>query len=407
VKYQNLVKPDTFIGQYMEYMSNVETPHAYDFWCALWAIGVECGRTVFVDRPSAPVHLNWYLILAAESGTTRKSTAVRSVSQLVASDRGLLTGKTSPEALELILHQSTLQSGRAEAHFACPELVTILGREGYMSTMPGLLTDLYDCPDTRRSPGTLKSGEIIQHDVYVTFLSASTPSWLVTAINPSVIEGGFTSRVIFVVEDARKRAIAWPEYQPRSSIQTGLADVLQRTCSRARSIGALSISTGGLRKFTKWYKNRPVSNDPFYSSFEAREDDHVLRLAACLAINDGTLELQTTHVSVAIKVISHSKQRAAQLFGGNFSTGARVGDAVTRVRELLIEAGGDGIRHNALYRKVNHRLDNTEFKLLMKILHESDLIQVFQVEKGGKIYRATRNIENFGIISEVLAKVNA
>jgi len=32
---------------------------------------------------------------------------------------------------------------------------------------------------------------------------------------------------------------------------------------------------------------------------------------------------------------------------------------------------------------------------------------VFQVEKGGKIYRATRNIENFGIISEVLGKIGA
>ena len=390
----------------MEYMSNVETPYAYDFWCALWAIGVECGRTVYVDRPSAPVFLNWYLILAAESGTTRKSTAVRAASALISGDREVLSGKTSPESLELILHECTRQRGTATAHFAVPELVTILGREGYMSTMPGLLTDLYDSPELRRSPGTLKSGEIIQRDVYITFLSASTPSWLVTAINPSVIEGGFTSRVMFIVEDARKRSIPWPCNSRRTG-QSTVQMVLQETCTRARGVGGLTISQGGLRKFTKWYNNRPVSNDPFQSSFEAREDDHVLKLAACLAINDGTLELQTTHITTGIKVIADAKYKASQLFGGSFSTGARVGNAVTRVREILISAGGDGIRHNALYRRVNNRLDNTEFKLLMKILHESDLIQVFEVKNGGKIYRATRNIENFGIISEVLAKVNA
>ena len=406
MKYQSLIKPDTFIGQYMEYMSNVETPYAYDFWCAVWAIGVECGRSVFVDRPSAPVYLNWYLILAAESGTTRKSTAVRSIRQVLSGEQEVLSGKTSPESLELILHDATRRTGSATAHFAVPELVTILGREGYMSTMPGLLTDLYDSPAERRSPGTLKSGEIVQHDVYITFLSASTPSWLVTAINPSVIEGGFTSRVIFIVEDTRKRAIAWPESSKDLS-RDRLSGLLQRSCERARDIGALTISDGGLRKFTRWYNNRPVSNDPFQSSFEAREDDHVLRLAAGLAINDGTLELQTTHITTSIKVIADAKRKASTLFGGQFSTGARIGDAVTRVREILIEAGGDGIRHNTLYRRVNHRLDNTEFKLLMKILHESDLIQVFQVEKGGKIYRATRNIENFGIISEVLGKIGA
>ncbi len=36
VKYTTLVRPDTFIGQYMSYMSALDTPSAYDFWSALW-----------------------------------------------------------------------------------------------------------------------------------------------------------------------------------------------------------------------------------------------------------------------------------------------------------------------------------------------------------------------------------
>ena len=62
----------------MDYMSYVETAESYDFWCAVWAIGDACGRRVYVDRPNIPVYLNWYIILAAESGSTRKSTAITS-----------------------------------------------------------------------------------------------------------------------------------------------------------------------------------------------------------------------------------------------------------------------------------------------------------------------------------------
>ena len=55
MSYKKLVPQNSFIGQYLEHMSYVETAEAYDFWCAMWAIGVECGHDVFVDRPNTPV----------------------------------------------------------------------------------------------------------------------------------------------------------------------------------------------------------------------------------------------------------------------------------------------------------------------------------------------------------------
>jgi len=406
VNYKKLVPPDSFIGQYMEYMSYVETATSYDFWCAMWAIGTGVGRGVYVDRPNSPVHLNWYIILAAESGTTRKSTAISSITQIVHRDVPVLAGKTSPEALDLILHEQTCTNSSASIAFAVSELVTILGREGYMSSMPGLLTDLYDCPSERRSPGTLKSGEIIQKDVYVTFLSASTPSWLVTSINPSVIEGGFTSRVIFVVDDNRKRAIAWPQQRTpddRQRVLRGYEGMLER--GRQLQSG-ISISEGGLRKFRKWYNNRATHTDPFLSSFEAREDDHVLRAAGCLAINDGTLEIQAQHITKGIQLIADCKSKSNNLFGGDFSQRARLTGAIGRIREILIEAGTDGIKHNQIQRRVVRHLDAKELRTLMNIMHECGMVQIFKVSKGGTMYRATQSIEKFGVASEVLAKLN-
>ena len=405
MNYKKLVPPDSFIGQYMEYMSYVETAESYDFWCAVWAIGDACGRDVYVNRPNTPVYLNWYLILAAESGSTRKSTAIATITRVAKNNRRpLLAGKTSPESLELLLHEQTRIHGRASVSFAVSELVTVLGREGYMSSMPGLLTDLYDCPSERRTPGTLKSGEIIQKDVFVTFISASTPAWLVTAINPSVIEGGFTSRVIFVVDDSRKRAIPWPRQRDDNEEET-IKGYMSRTRATAASVKGIEISKGGLKKFSQWYTSKPCNRDSFLSSCEAREDDHVLRLAACLCINDGTLEIQTNHISTAIKVISGVKAGANSLFGGDFSQSARLADAVTRIREILIDFGTDGIKHGDLLRKMQKRLDARELAILTKVLHECGMIQIFEVGRG-KFYRATRGIEKFGVTSEVLERLS-
>jgi len=389
----------------MEYMSYVETAVSYDFWCALWAIGTGVGRGVYVDRPNSPVYLNWYIILAAEAGTTRKSTAISSISNLLRGTHTLLTGKTSPEALELYLHDASAKDGAARASFAVSELVTILGREGYMSTMPGLLTDLYDCHDLRKSPGTEKHGPLEQKNVYVTFLSASTPAWLVTAINPSVIEGGFTSRVVFIVDDNRKRAIAWPKHR-NAGASDDLNTIFQDTITAAQGIGSITISAGGLKKFTAWYNSRATHTDPFMSGFEAREDDHLLRVAACLAINDGTLEIQSGHIGLGSKIINDVKNGAFKLFGGDFSHKAKLAGAITRVRDILIEGGTDGIRHSVLQRRVVRLLDSKELRTLIDVMHECGMIQIFDIQKGGKMYRATRAIEKFGVASEVLAKLN-
>jgi hypothetical protein len=404
MNYKKLIPADSFIGQYMQYMSYVETAESYDFWCAIWALGTGVGRDVYVDRPNSPIYFNWYIILAAESGVTRKSTAISSISNILAGTCTLLAGKTSPESLELYLHDITRKDGAAKAHFAVGELVTILGREGYMTGMPGLLTDLYECQKLRTSPGTLASGELIQRNVYVTFLSASTPAWLVTAINPSVIEGGFTSRVIFVVDDARKRSIPWPARRVDGS-SNSVRQELDRTRKAARDVGAISISKGGLRKFTNWYNSRATHNDPFQSGFEAREDDHLLRLAGCLAINDGVLEIQSGHIGNASKVISSVKSGANSLFGSNFSESARLTGSIAQIREILIKAGTDGIRHSSLYRKVARKTDAKELHLLMNILHECGMIQIFKIGRGN-LYRATRAIEKFGVTSEVLARLN-
>jgi len=408
------VPEGSFIDLYMKAQQDKETATLYDFWAAIYLIGACCGRDVIVDRPASPVYLNWYIVFASESGKTRKSTAIREVQRCLNglghnNDYGLIiSAKTPPETLEKSLAKRTREVGDARCNIISSEMVTILGREGYMAGMPGLLTDLYDCAD-RRLPNRDREGELTHANVFTTLLTASTPSWLVTAINPQVVEGGFASRVIFVCASQRKRAIAWGGVSTEKVGSDRIIESLDIAGRNAREVGKITANERGLRRFTQWYNTRPSSFDPFESSFESREDDHVLRLAACLAINDGSFELQDGHIRSSCRAITDIKANAIKLFGRGTSSSSRFGDGIDGVRRNLVKAGHDGIQHSKLYNNVRRNIDTKEFKVLIEVMKECGYIDVFEVGSGTKkkkIYRATRAIESLDVTSNVLGKIS-
>lgn len=387
MNYSHVAAPDTFIGMYMKHMLEQETATDYDFWCALWLMSCAVGRSVVVDRPRAPVYMNLYTILVANSGVTRKSAAIsvarKLASQLIEDDPHLelIEGKTTAEKLEKLLHDRTAATGHAGVSIAVSELATFLGTERYNQTVPVLLTDLYDCPDHRRASGTISRGVVEQRLVFVNFISASTPAWLFKSVNPSVIEGGFTSRCIFVCSEQPKRRIAWSDDKQRPD--TGpLLRSLRVIREQGRNYRTISINDNALSAFRSWYLRRKLSLDPFRSSFESREDAHVLRLAAFLCINDDTWVIQKTHITSAIKLIETVKFNAGKLFAGtNSRTKYIIG--VERLHEALLKAGKEPLPRSQLYLKCRSHLDTHEFTALLDVLHEIGAIQRVELAHPG------------------------
>ena len=282
--YREACPEGTFLDAYLQYADAVETPLAYDFWTGIWLLSCAAGRQITVRRPEAPVFLNIYAVLCADAGVTRKSSALRRAEAVyreagLHEQRCIITGPTTPEALVRELGLRSHEGRLAHADICVSELVTFLGREQYNIAMPGLLTDLYDCPSIREGRRVSGDGAVIR-DAYLTLLGASTSSWLVRAINPDVIEGGFTSRCLFIVEEKRKRLIAWPANAPgRDSSRTRASQLLHDSvllCTKYAERG-ITLNDAALDRFVSWYERRTVNNtDPFTASFEAREDHHIL-----------------------------------------------------------------------------------------------------------------------------------
>lgn len=395
---------------------NVETAEVYDFWCGAWVLSNVIGRRLSVLRPMAPVYLNVYAVLCAEAGITRKSTAVRGATNLLRTyaerhdpSVSLNTGGLTGEGLEDALAALSNSHGVAHMALSSSELVTLLGKERAVMTLPGKLTDLYDCPHIYDRM-TKTGGKVTARNVYLTMLGASTPSWLVRAVNPDVVEGGFTSRCLFIVEDKPKRLVAWPEDDIDDQHNDMLVDRLHKVKIEAAYVsnreGGIRLTRVARDAFSHWYKQRKIVSDPFGASFQAREDHHILRLSALLAASDGSWEVDEHHVQHAIAVIQHVRHGGSMLFGTGLAA-SRTYALVDRARTMLVRAGKDGISQSGLSTLCRAVGSPTELKNVLTIMHEMGLIQVFRIEstEGGRpvtMYRATRSLAGAKAIDSVV-----
>lgn len=392
IGYRKLVGNDTFIAQYMDAMDNSETATAYDFWCACWALSAAIGRGIYVDRPNAPVFLNWYMVLVAESGVTRKSTSLNRATKIVRNaigDEALwIESGITKERLYQDIAMHGEQHGHGETIFSVSEMVTVFGKERHSMQLPGVLTDLYDAPHERAGGGTLGRAAPTMRNVCINLLSASTPTWLMRSINPDIIEGGFTSRTIFVVAAEPKRRIAWASSDERNeTVYSNLSERLGQIRAYAKLRETISITEGGLRRFRGWYSKRELNADPFVGSFQSREDAHVLRMAAILAINDASWDIDTRHVTAAIRLIAEARDNASSMFSGTVNPD-RILHGIDRVRTILVECGADGIQHSKLYARVRRDLKADEALRLLDMMHELDMVTKMEVYATANAKRA-------------------
>jgi len=379
LNFQKLVPEGTFIRDYMDYMKGVETPSSFDFYTALWILGASLDNDIYVRRPRFPVMFSHFTVLVSSSGQSRRGYNI-SCAYDALKEQGR-TYKVRPPS------DAWLTGG---TNVTAEECNIILGKDIHSK---GLLNRL--------------SG---QYNKETSFLSSSTPTKLFDECHPLLMEPDFASKCTFVYDDARKGVRYWPKEEdngrPRRSLQI--------TVQRSREYGhPIDINDGGLKAFGRWYRRRTVTQDPQRSGLTSRDDDHILRTAGLLAINDGTLQIQNRHIESSRKLETVTTYSREVLFGGlDLGGKGRIIEGIDRVRRGLIESGGDGVRSTILYKKTGPTITYEEFKLLMRIMHEAGLVTVTRVGEGKRgrpyvFYRTTEKLKKDLVVSEVLSLMAA
>jgi hypothetical protein len=403
----------------MKWMEEQETPIVYDYVCALWCLSVALGRDVYVARPRAPVHLNMYVCLVSESGIMRKSTSIRMATSVVRafleeihSPVRMIESKVTMGKMLVELTQGTRQHDAAQVVMVASELAAMLGRGAQIAGVPALLTDLYDCPDTRTGGGSIHAGEINLRNVYCAFLAGSTPSWLGQAVRPEIVAGGFTSRCYFVTGKLRKRLVAWPKEDSNDDHKCRMVQLvsqLKAIHAQSQSYPRIGINANALDTFTRWYSQRPVHRDVYRESFESREDGHVLRLAGLMAADEQRWEINDHHVKRAIEFVAWMKRCGTDLFTGSEIERYDV-KVLRKMRFEILAAGSEGITRSNLYKNifVSGR-GRSMFGTFILTMHELDLIKRLEIRgKTGRpkeVLIGTEYLRNEQFLDEVVRRL--
>ena len=282
-----------FLDSYLDFTSGHESTRRVRLWCAVSIVAAALERKVWLDRGYYTLFPNLYTFIIGKSGLVKKSTStaiavnlLRECDVRIMSER--LTAATLIEQLTLSgkQYEANHKQFRHSSLFAYASELSVFLEEVFGAITP-LLTTFYDCvPNDSTKPwiyGTIGRGERKIYGPCLNILGASTKAWLKNCIPTSEIEGGFTSRVIFVVEEnLPDKLVAWPSLKESFEIdKLRLIADLKRINALT---GSFSVTDEAKEVFSEWYEAHmrnvlPNNSDPRMVGYMSRKGDTILKLA--------------------------------------------------------------------------------------------------------------------------------
>lgn len=321
--------PD-FIDSYVHYTRGQETNEKIHRWTAISMIAAAMERKIWMNRGHYTLYPNLYIFIIGKSGLVRKSTSTGIGIDILRNlkDFRMMSERMTAASLIGQLQRSGCEFDyrgkkvRQSAVFAyASELKVFLG-EVYGSTSE-LLTTFFDCtPHDASKPWiyeTKGEGQVQIFGPCLNILGASTPTWLVNCIPANEMEGGFSSRVIFVVEtDPPRKSIPFPELEEAES---RLKNELMWDLERIHSlVGQVTISPEARKFYSEWYiKNQKLlvdQTDSRFNGYFGRKGDTILKLSMSCSVSEGdSLIIEERHIVRAVELLNSLEESMFEAFG--------------------------------------------------------------------------------------------
>lgn len=311
-----------WLTSYLEFTELLESPTSYHIWCGLSTVAACLRRQVWVNMGYFRVYPNLFVVLVAPAGRCRKTVAIAVATSLLQdfSDVRLSADNITREALIKAVKTSEVMCVMPDKTIYMHSSLTIISKElsVFLGTgnhdLLSLLTDLFDCPD-KWEYRTKGSGVDSCIGIWLNMLAASTPSWLVGSIPLTAIGGGFTSRVIFVVEDDVRLKNPLPLLTDRQlRIREDLVfDLEQIQMSR----GEYQLTKKAQEWFSEWYlRDNTKINDPRFWGYSERKHIHLLKVATLISVCEGGPNIiDEVHLAMALKLINALEPSMVDAFG--------------------------------------------------------------------------------------------
>ena len=380
--------PD-WLSAYLRYVENTEPPIQFHIWCALSTIAGVLQRRVWLDWERR-LYPNLYVILVGDSGQTRKGTAIdkaewffTQMPQLNIENGNRVTKEQL--AIDLASAESeffyqepgrrgkTMRTQHTLTHIV-PELATFFGFKDH--ELLGWLTDWYDSKDVWENR-TKTAGKDLIHNMCYNLLAATAPDWMRSMLPEAAVGGGFTSRVLFIYEERKRKVVSNPQLTEKDKeLRTLLLSDLEQIYKLA---GPMSLTPKAQLLYEEWYENqeeeikegRPPIRDERLKGYLARRQTHCLKLAMILSSSrSDELVIKDSDMRRAQVMLRDAEKKMAQAFGG---TGAAMyAQGLHKIMVYLQERGT--VTHSELLRQFKFDLSDWDLERIITNLRKMHMV---------------------------------
>ena len=322
-----------WLDSYLEYTTETESPTSYHTWCGLATVAGALQRKVYLKWGIGQViYPNLYVVLIGPSGRTRKGVALGIAKDLLKQVQGItITPESSSgkQSTILVMKRAGLDfndptDGKTKRHCSVTafseELSVFLG-QGDISYLSAL-TDWYDSKDDWEYE-TVGRGKDSIKGICLNLVGGTAPDWIQSMIPHEAIGGGFTSRVIFIVEEQKGKLV--PEHT-MTVREIELQGMLLRDLERINKlVGVMEMNPGAKQLYVDWYieqnmlasAGKHAVDDPRFAGYNERRATHLRKLLmVCCAARSDDLWITEEDFHRATGLLRSAEVNMHKTFGG-------------------------------------------------------------------------------------------
>ena len=318
-----------WLDSYLEYNKDTESALVFHKWVGISMIAAVMRKKTRLVLGRITVFPNLYIVLVADPGTARKTTAINFGKKLLVDIPDIYTSADSitrealVEDLEKSACEEIMKDGSTFRHSSMSiisgEFESFLGQKAENTKMLVLLTDLFDCDEGAWSYRTKGAGTNIIPSVFVNLLGATTPESLASCLPPSAIGGGLTSRILFIWAGKKDKKVAIPTFNEET---IALREELKKDLFRISKIsGEYYFSKEAEDFWVDWYnayeENDPrrAAQDKAFDGWYSRKPLCIQKLSMILAASESDeLIITKRHITSAIYEVEEREASMSRVF---------------------------------------------------------------------------------------------
>jgi hypothetical protein len=389
---------DDWISAYLKYTENSEPPKSYHVWTAISSIAGALQRKVRLVWGYEILYPNLYIVLVGPSGRCKKGTAM-TLGMEILKEVGVTTIPEDVTRAQLIRRMSEAVSSFNDSTtkniiFHCSvtcfsEELSVFLKKNNMEFL-ATLTNWYDSRD-EWTYETKHAGVDKIQGVCFNFLGGTAPDWIPAILPQEAIGGGFTSRIIFVVEEDKYKTV--PSHTLTDD-ELRLKGALIRDLQRIYGLsGEYKFSDDAARAYEEWYSDQdkrismgqsPVP-DPRFAGYVERRATHARKLSMVLTASRTPEKIiQIGDFERALEYLRKAEFRMAKAFGGVGKS--QYAQATEQVLLYLKSRNGHAVKRSELLRSLYRDVDASTLQIVSEILNQMKVVRIETNPMEGEVF---------------------